>query len=125
MPGRPPPINEHLPPQALMHAKADKVKAVAQGTTFPMTKATRFGEVQFEALLIKTDPQGNEYLDVRLRGDTQGGDPHFRIWNPPLLVEDPLGDIELGGRKFREDPLGAVAEAIARHGGRRKGPRPA
>ncbi len=66
------------------------------------------------------------YVDVYADGATVGGDPHFRIINPPMLVEDPTGDIVVTGkspngkpmtRTFREDPLGAIAEAIAGQGG--------
>lgn len=69
------------------------------------------------------------YVDVYTAGPTVGGDPHFRIINPPTLVGDPNGDIEVtstprGGktvtRRYREDPLGAIAEAIAGQGGARR-----
>lgn len=53
---------------------------------------------------------------------TGGPRPAFRICNPPMLVPDPNGDVEIEepvaeGRtrknRYREDPLGAVAMIIA------------
>lgn len=50
------------------------------------------------------------------------GKAQYRIVNPPLLVEDPNGNVEIqmmgpGGRtstrRFMEDPVRAVAEGIA------------
>lgn len=69
------------------------------------------------------------YVDVYTAGPTVGGDPHFRIINPPTLVEDPNGDIVVTSkapngktvtRKYREDPVAAIAEAIAGQGGARR-----
>lgn len=45
----------------------------------------------------------------------KNGEPAYRIFNPPTLARDPLGDIEVRGQMYREDPLAAVAEAIAGH----------
>lgn len=50
---------------------------------------------------------------VEIWGDEGAVAPSYRIFNPPTLVEDGLGDIEVRGKKFREDPLGALAEVIA------------
>lgn len=50
---------------------------------------------------------------------SNGLDPNYRLINPPMLVEDPAGSVFLRGRRFREDPIGAVAEVIA--GQQRKG----
>ena len=44
---------------------------------------------------------------------TKSGKPDYRIFNPPTLVYDAQGDIEVRGRMHREDPLGALAEVIA------------
>lgn len=38
--------------------------------------------------------------------------PDYRIFNPPMLVLDPVGEVDVRGKKHREDPLGAVAYAI-------------
>jgi hypothetical protein len=73
--------------------------------------ATRFGEVQIETLDVATDSEGRDYVEVFLAGDTENSDPHFKIWNPPLLVKDPDGTL-------REDPIQAIAEVIAGNGGR-------
>lgn len=54
-------------------------------------------------------------------GDPSGGDPYFRIINPPTLVPDPDGPIErVDGTRWRSDPLCAVAHAIAINGGARR-----
>ena len=94
--------------------------AAIEGQVFPLTVDSVQGQVQIGSLTRRTDPEGNDYIEVFLRGESEWGDPHFRIWNPPLLVEDPQGPIAIGDRHYREDPLSAVAEAIARHGGRQK-----
>lgn len=80
-------------------------------------------EVHIEGLSIVEKGQ-QSYVDVRLSGSTEGGDPNFRIVNPPTLVPDPLGDIVVNGATFREDPISAIAHVIAQNGGasgRRKG----
>lgn len=41
-----------------------------------------------------------------------GAEAHYRIVNPPTLVEDGAGPVELAGRRFREDPLASIAAAI-------------
>lgn len=41
--------------------------------------------------------------------------PAYRIFNPPTLVRDPLGSVEVRGQRYREDPLAAIAEVIASH----------
>lgn len=48
------------------------------------------------------------------------GPPDYRIFNPPTLVRDPLGDVAIGRVRFREDPLAALAEVIAGHGQQEK-----
>jgi len=74
------------------------------------------GEVRLASVDVQ-EVDGVTSVEVHLDGRTAGGDPHFRIVNPPTLVEDPAGDIELAGLYYREDPLVALAEVIARHGG--------
>jgi hypothetical protein len=86
---------------------------------------TRFGEVEIQSIRTATDSAGVEFLEVYLAGQPENGDPHWRIYNPPTAVIDPQGDITgNGGRRLREDPILAVAEAIAGRGGRQKGRKP-
>lgn len=80
---------------------------------------TRAGEVHLEDVAQREDSAGQVYVDVTLAGTTEGGDPHFVIYNPPLLATDPTGPIEINGRRFREDPLAALAEVVALNGGAR------
>lgn len=117
---RPAPITSQLPEQALLRARAQRLQAAVSAQRFPLGVNTRFGEVQFASIVTKTDTAGLDYAEVYTAGSTVNNDPHWRIWNPPLLVEDPFGDIVIDGKTFREDPIQAIAEAIARHGGRRK-----
>lgn len=83
----------------------------------PYVRRTRRGEVTLTGLTGRTDGEGNAWVEVYAQGDVEAGDPHFRIVNPPTLVEDPQGPVELDGRRYREDPLAALAEVIGRHGG--------
>lgn len=75
----------------------------------PRPIVTRHGPVVFGA--VGLDDSGS-CLTVRLDSD---GDPHYRIFNPPLLAEDPAGPVVVDGRRYRLDPVMAVAEVIARH----------
>lgn len=84
----------------------------------PRVVRTPYGEVALAGVEKRTDPDsGVDFLEVRLAGQPEGGDPHFRVVNPPLLVPDPGGPVELRGTRWREDPLAALAEAIGRNGG--------
>jgi hypothetical protein len=82
-------------------------------------RRTRHGEVHLAAVQEVTTDSGVPAVEVWVAGETEGGDPHFIIVNPPGLAEDPLGPVEVGGRRFREDPLAALAEVVALHGGAR------
>jgi hypothetical protein len=82
----------------------------------PVTVATTSGDVHIESLTTHEDGT-RSYVDVRLAGETEGGDPSFRIVNPPTLVPDPAGDVEILGQRFRYDPIAAVAFVIAESGG--------
>lgn len=82
----------------------------------PYVVRTRHGEVRLDAVEIHQDGD-LAWVEVWAGGDAVGADPHFRIFNPPTLTEDPLGDVEIQGRRFREDPMAALAEAVARAGG--------
>lgn len=64
-------------------------------------------------------------VEVWVGGPAEGA-PTWRIINPPTLVADPLGDINVvetlpGGktlvRKYREDPIQALAEFLATNNG--------
>jgi hypothetical protein len=77
----------------------------------PVVVATPGGTVEIESLSAS-----GEAVEVTVTG-AAGGDPSFRIFNPPTLVPDPAGDVEVHGIRFRYDPLAAVAHVIANHGG--------
>lgn len=81
---------------------------------------TPYGEVRIASAVVTDDT-----VEVWLEGDTTGGEPHFRIVNPPLLVEDAAGDVLLAHGRFRHDPVAALAYVIGSLGGavKRKGRR--
>ena len=80
---------------------------------------TRRGTVHIERVTEKKK-NGVTWVEVRLAGETEGGDPNFRIVNPPALVSDPRGHVEINGKTFRHDPEAALAEVIAWLGGATK-----
>ncbi len=82
----------------------------------PLSVAARSGEVRISNLVYEETPE-SVVVDVRLAGVTTGGETHFRIVNPPTLVPDDAGNIVVGGRVFREDPLAALVAVIAQYGG--------
>lgn len=78
---------------------------------------TRAGNVRILSINAQLI-DGVTCLEVVVDGPTQGGDPHFRIINPPTLMEDPSGTVTRDGkRRLRVDPLAALAEVIGQHGG--------
>jgi hypothetical protein len=81
---------------------------------------TPYGEVRIRSAVVV----GN-VAEVHLEDGTEGGDPHFRIVNPPLLVEDANGDVRNAAGTFRRDPVAALAYVIGSLGGavKRKGRR--
>lgn len=88
--------------------------ALADGATY--AAATPHGQVHIcDVTSAETD--GVAYVEVTVAGETVGGDPHFRIFNPPTLVPDPDGPVEVRGRTYREDPMAALACVIANQGG--------
>lgn len=101
-----------------------RVRAVRQARGRPLADGEKLavrtgrGEVHFAQIDAHEDG-GRSWVDVRLDGPTAGGDPHFKIVNPPTLVRDPLGDIEVNGERYRDDPIAALAEVIASLGGAR------
>lgn len=73
---------------------------------------TPYGEVRISRVEFSGDT-----VDVFLEGATEGGDPHFRIVNPPLLIEDPNGDRLTADGPHRFDPIAALAYVIGSLGG--------
>lgn len=99
----------------------DRAKAVANAVAGlpdePIFRMTKHGEVRMDSVEHKVDPAGIDYIEVRAPG---APDPHFRIYAPPLLAEDPHGDVDLDGKKYRHDPILALAQVLARHGAAKK-----
>jgi len=98
----------------------DRVRAVQTAAAdLPeegLVSRTRAGTVHIASVDFGKEGEV-EWVDLTLAGQTEGGDPSMRIYNPPTLVSDPLGDIEVRGKRYRRDPLAALAELAAHHGG--------
>ncbi|WP_328339552.1 hypothetical protein [Micromonospora sp. NBC_00421] len=86
----------------------------------PAVVATPCGDVEIVEVTYYGDPtdEDGDWIEVRT-GANEAGDPHFRIVNPPIYAQDPAGDVEIGGRRYRADPVAALAEAIGSFGGAR------
>lgn len=99
---------------------ATLAEALAERNGGAGAHATPNGEVRIRSAVVTGDT-----VEVWLEGETIGGEPHFRIVNPPLLVEDANGDVLLGQGRFRLDPVAALAYVIGSLGGgiKRKGRR--
>lgn len=80
----------------------------------PYVVAVPEGTVTIEQVAVHEE-DGVEWLEVRVAGDVP--DPQFRIYNPPTLAVDPAGEHEVGGRRFTEDPLLALAQVLGMYGG--------
>lgn len=75
------------------------------------------GVVTIEEMAVAIDPEtGETVVEVYAPHYT---DPHIRVINPPRYRPDPAGTIELGLRRWADDPLGALAHLIFQHGGTR------
>lgn len=97
---------------AAVQAAADTV--LADGQVYAVRTPT--GEVRICRITSHQEGEAH-WVEVHLHGETAGGDPHFRIFNPPTLAADPMGPIEINGQRFREDPMAAVAQVVASLGG--------
>jgi hypothetical protein len=76
-----------------------------------LTVATRHGDVRLAAVVYR-ESDGRGWVDVYV-GDTRGS-PYCRVVNPPTLVEHPQGEVVRGSRRFKEDPVGALAGLVER-----------
>lgn len=116
--------------QALAAAKAQEVGvrwAQFQGKNMEGIASfqTRTGSAQIGAIRHVPDPDGLDSVEVWV--GPQEGPPAFRLINPPMLVPDPQGSEVLTEfdplrqkniiRRFRVDPLQAIAEVIASQNG--------
>lgn len=73
--------------------------------------------VRIERIELSPESAETAYIDVYLAGQPESGDVHYRIINPPTLVPDRAGPVDIGGVRYREDPLAAIAHVIASNGG--------
>lgn len=118
--------------QAIARAKAREVGETWKGyqgknMNGVATFRTRSGRTaQIGAIQVNEDPSGLDSVEVWV--GPQQGPPTFRLINPPVLIPDPQGSEVLTEfdplrkkttvRRFRVDPLQAIAEVIASNNGR-------
>lgn len=79
-------------------------------------KTRRGGVVNFERVMFHEDG-AHSRVEVHIAGTTESGEATFVIVNPPTLARDPQGEIEINGERYRDDPLGAIADVIDDFGG--------
>ncbi len=116
--------------QAVSRAKAEEVGArwdsfLGKNMDGVASFQTRGGMAQIGAIQHVSNPDGLDSVEVWV-GSAEGP-PAFRLINPPMLVIDPMGSEVLIEhdpvrnrdivRRFRVDPLQAIAEVIASHNG--------
>lgn len=111
-----------------MTARAEAVRDAWEtaGRDLPCTVATARGSVTIERLeYVAETPERPAHVEVWV-AHPACGDPHFVLFNPPTLVRDSGGQYarestsargRTSVRRFRVDPVGAVAEAVAMNGG--------
>lgn len=90
--------------------------------------STRQGVVTIGAMRHRPAEKATELDSVEVwLGSGSAGPPAWRLINPPTLVPDPAGNIIIAERttpshtihrRYREDPLAAVAEFLASNQGR-------
>jgi len=125
------------PAEALQAVSRLKAREVAQRwAEFPgknmegvASFQTRRGQAQIGAVRHNQDSDGIDSVEVWV--GPQQGPPAFRLLNPPMLVPDPIGSEILTEydpmrqrnivRRFRVDPLQAIAEVIASQNGSEQG----
>lgn len=92
-----------------------RMRAVRRAYEGPVTVSTPAGDVAIESLTAIEDGARSR-VEVTV-SSPEGGDPNFVIVNPPTLVPDRNGAHVIHGKRYRDDPVAAVAHAIASHGG--------
>lgn len=103
------------------HRGVDRTAVTA--TALPdgeVVQVVRGREVRIRAARRYVGANGVPWIDVLVDGETDSGETHFRVFNPPTLARDPAGDVEICGIRYRHDPVAALAEVIAHNGGARK-----
>lgn len=73
------------------------------------------GTVTIDEMTVTIDPDtGDTVVEVYTPDFI---DPNIRVINPPRYLPDPDGTVELGLRRWQDNPLGALAHLIMQHGG--------
>jgi hypothetical protein len=79
----------------------------------PVTATTSDGRHSYQWERIERSSP-NE-IRVYPVGAPPGSDTYVSIVNPPILVRDPAGPIDIHGERFREDPLSVIADIMHEH----------
>lgn len=102
---------------AIARTRANGVVAAVRKGNFPFT----FTRGRFEVEITSAGKWGNDgvevFLNVKRDGKELNVDPHHVIINPPILFPDEDGDVEITDtqgkvRRYREDPLACILEAL-------------
>jgi hypothetical protein len=113
-------VNPPRVPKSAGVKARDAADAAAARPSKTSTHDTAHGPVTLgDVRYVAATDTAPAHVEVFVVGDTERGDPHYRVVNPPRYATDPTGPIEINGRRFREDPLAALAEAVGRFGGAR------
>lgn len=88
-----------------------------------VTFSTAYGEATIGDIQYFSSEDGLDGVEV-WTGPNEGNSPAYRLINPPLMVADPLGEVIMPVegtnrvKRYRVDPLHAIAEFIALHSGK-------
>lgn len=123
-PGRPNPVRDKIEDiratrgtSAPGMIRRERAQAVADAFSnrpdlnSPLPVRSRSGDIQFSRIDFKEINSDTVCVEVWV-GTSTDGPPHYRFFNPPTLARDSEGDIEIDGRRYREDPMAAIAEVI-------------
>lgn len=97
--------------------RAEKVRDAIAGREGQTRHRTSKGDINLgEIRFVPASDAEAALIEVTV-GRRQGGEPDYRIVNPPLYVADPDGTVDLDGVPHREDPVAALAELVAQFTG--------
>lgn len=69
--------------------------------------------VEFDSIKAAPGYPDGTAVIVRLKGAPSTGEADVIIVNPPIMVPDHRGTVDVRGIPHREDPLGAIAQTVA------------
>lgn len=90
----------------------------AQRAADALSDVTEVGGVTVSS--VELDAENNAVKFVA-QVDALNFSDTFVVVNPPILVEDPDGDVMVRGKAHREDPAAAIAQAVVQYASGRTG----